>query len=84
MEDLQISGASFVYTSGTEKEALLSFTISVGRESAVMLQLSPSAPNTILAIPVFMDLDAKDSSRSTESPNSICWKSPLEELPDDD
>ena len=84
MDDLQILGASFVFTSDTEKEALLKFTTSVGRESAVMLQSFPFAPNIIVAIPVFMDLDAKDSSRSTDSPRSICWKSPLEELRDDD
>ena len=84
MEDLQISGASFAYTLDTEKEALLSFITSVEPGSAVMLRSSPSVPNTILVIPVFMDLDAKDSSRSTDSPRSICWKSPLEKLRDDD
>ena len=84
MEDLQISGASFVFTSDTEKEALLKFTTSVGRESAVMLQSLPCAENIIVAIPVFMDLDANPSRRSTESPKTICWNSPLEELRDED
>ena len=84
MEDLQISGASFVFTSDTEKEALLSFITSVEGASAVMLQSSPSVPNTILVIPVFMDLDAKRLRSTTKSPSTICWKSPLEELRDDD
>ena len=41
-------------------------------------------PNIIGEILVFMDLDAKPSRRSTESPSTICWKSPLEDLRDDD
>lgn len=84
MEDLQISGASFVFTSDTEKEALLKFTTSVGRESAVMLQSLRSAENIIVAIPVFMDLDAKPLKRRTESPKTNCWNSPLEKLHDPD
>ena len=84
MDDLQILGASFVFTSDTEKEALLKFITSAKGANAVMLQSLPFAPNTIEVIPVFTSLEAKDFIKHTTSAKTICWKSPLEDLPDND
>lgn len=66
MENSQGLGASFVIDLDMGKEHLQKYITSVEGASAVVLQSSPSAPNIIEVIPVFMDLDVELGNELTK------------------